>query len=189
MYFSCSSQAFLYWLLAFLFALRAGAADLRPKMAAKPDYAVFAGAFHVKEHLRLTIPKLQAAGYRTHTDTLSSVNNAAKSVPDDVEQIRRILIPLFDQGKEVVMMIHSYAGIPGSAAMKGLSKTERRAQGKRGGLIGVVYLCAFVAPEGKSLKDMIGGEFTPWQKPDVSQFHVEFSFDASLRDFPTLTAM
>lgn len=55
----------------------------------------------------------------------------------------------------------------GSCAVKGLGAVQRAKAGKAGGVIMLVYMAAFVVPKGKSLKDMLGGEFLPWMKFDV----------------------
>jgi len=132
----------------------------------KPTIVMFAGAFHQKEHLKLVLPLLKAKGYPIISETLSTVNNSAVTLTDDIAQMHGIFTPLFAEDKDVVLVIHSYAGMPGSAAIKGISKAERASKGLPGGLIGVVYESAFIPAEGVSLVDIIGG-FAAWQNPDV----------------------
>ncbi|KAL8754212.1 MAG: hypothetical protein Q9199_004500 [Rusavskia elegans] len=91
------------------------------------------------------------------------------NVQDDVAALAgEVLHPLIEkQGKDVVLYLHSYAGFPGSAAIKGLSKTERLAAGKRGGILGLVYQSAFIPKPGDTLLQMIGGTYAPWQDPNT----------------------
>jgi hypothetical protein len=49
--------------------------------------------------------------------------------------------------------MHSYGGIPGSAACKGLSKAERKKQSLKGGIVGLVYIASFALDQGVSLGD------------------------------------
>lgn len=55
----------------------------------------------------------------------------------------------------------------GSALCK-YDKTEREAQGKKGGIIAVGYMTAFLLPEGVSLADAVGHEVPPWWDLHVS---------------------
>lgn len=54
--------------------------------------------------------------------------------------------------------MHSYGGAPGSEAVAGLSKKERQARGKKGGVVRLVYLAAMALEEGFEL---LRGERTP----------------------------
>ena len=139
----------------------------------KPTIVMFAGAFHQKEHLKLVLPLIEAKGYPIISQTLSTVNNGTLTLTDDVAQMHGIFTPLFAKDKDVVLVIHSYAGMPGSAAIKGLSKAERASNGLLGGIIGVVYVTAFIPAEGVSLLDIIGG-FDTWQNPDVRILFLDF---------------
>jgi len=67
-----------------------------------------------------------------------------------------------ESGKDVILVMHSYGGIAGSDGLKGLSSLERQKLGKKGGVKALVYLCAFVLPEGISLHDAVGGKDPHW---------------------------
>ncbi|KAI9878590.1 MAG: hypothetical protein M1823_006940, partial [Watsoniomyces obsoletus] len=58
----------------------------------------------------------------------------APSMYDDAAVIAQEVEKLADQGKDVILMGHSYAGLPMSQSTKGLGKEERKAQGKPGGI-------------------------------------------------------
>ena len=49
---------------------------------------------------------------------------------------------------DVVLVMHSYGGCAGSAGVAGLSKAARTAAGKQGGIIGLIFMCGFIAHEG-----------------------------------------
>ncbi|RAK78249.1 alpha/beta hydrolase [Aspergillus fijiensis CBS 313.89] len=85
-----------------------------------------------------------------------------KGLRDDSKHLRQILTDLADQGKRILLVGHSYGGMVISAASTGLGLEERTQAGKSGGVIRLVYMAAFVAPRGRSLKDMINGELWPW---------------------------
>lgn len=60
---------------------------------------------------------------------------------------------LADQGKDVVVLMHSYGGVPGSAALEGLGKTARVEKGEKGGVARLVYVCSFALREGERMPD------------------------------------
>jgi hypothetical protein len=70
-----------------------------------------------------------------------------------------------DAGKDVILVMHSYGGVPGSAAAKDLSKEERAKESKPGGIVRLVYLAAFPIEEGVSLDDL-GGSLSSWCQVD-----------------------
>ncbi|KAL8910869.1 MAG: hypothetical protein Q9171_003868 [Xanthocarpia ochracea] len=58
--------------------------------------------------------------------------------------------------------MHSDSGGLRPVAAKGLSVDDRRAKGKKGGVIGLIYLSAFGAQEGQTLMGGSGGRLAPW---------------------------
>ena len=129
------------------------------------------GAFHVDAHLNILGGELQKAGFNTRTIGLATVNHPKLTIKDDVAlMLAALLNPLIvEQGKDVVLYLHSYAGFPGSAAIQGLSKQARMAKGQSGGIIGLIYQSAFIPLEGDTLLKMIGGSYAPWQDPQVNK--------------------
>ncbi|KAL8963663.1 MAG: hypothetical protein Q9193_000107 [Seirophora villosa] len=71
-------------------------------------------------------------------------------------------MPSINAGKEVVVIMHSYSGGPGAVAAKDLSIAARRAAGRPGGIIGLIFISAFLAEEGQSLVSGSGGVLAPW---------------------------
>ena len=84
----------------------------------------------------------------------------------DVAALLAAAEPLFEQGREIAIMGHSYGGIPACVATRGNSVAERAAQGKKGGFNHFVLLCAFALPQRwVSLKGMLPGqEWLDWQE-------------------------
>jgi hypothetical protein len=119
-----------------------------------PIILLINGSFHYPTVWRFVEPLLQDSGYQTATSNLPS-NGSEKADPDiwlkDVKLVAGQITALVNQGKDVVVVMHSYAGAPGSEACKGLSKSTRAKEGKKGGVISCVYLCAFMVPPGMTL--------------------------------------
>ncbi|KAL5589384.1 hypothetical protein FOVSG1_011251 [Fusarium oxysporum f. sp. vasinfectum] len=93
-----------------------------------------------------------------------------KTYLDDIAVIRAAMEQPLAAGKEIVLVCHSYGGIPGSAAAEGYQAHERREKGLPGGVKHIVYLAAFALPErGMSLLSAIGGAYAPFMnnKGDV----------------------
>jgi hypothetical protein len=125
----------------------------------RPNIVLIPGAWHTAKCYYLLIPILESAGYQVEALSLVSVGAEppVKSLDPDVQHIRSIIIPMIEQGKDVVVVMHSFGAVPGSSALKGLSKTDRAAQELSGGVVSLVYLCAWVIPEGKTVRDAGGG--------------------------------
>ena len=86
------------------------------------------------------------------------------TLEDDVTSLRRVLATLADEGKDIVVVAHSYGGIVASTASEGLVKHFRAESGKAGGIVKVVYLAAFALDKEQSLLSLLGGAYLPWMK-------------------------
>lgn len=82
-----------------------------------------------------------------------------KTLQDDINYLHESLKRLIDEGKYLIVIVHSYGGIVGSGAVAGLSKLEREKQSLPGGVSIIVYMTAFAIPRGMSLKGTMGGEY------------------------------
>jgi hypothetical protein len=137
----------------------------------KPTIVLIPGAWHSPSHYTTLHSHLQTAGYPTTSSRLPSVGSTdplAATTAQDASFIReQMLLPLLNQGKDILLVLHSYGGLPGSAAAKGLSKSERAKDGKKCGITGLVLIAALVAREGDSLQLMVGGKLHDWVETDV----------------------
>ncbi len=91
----------------------------------------------------------------------------APSMYDDAAVIAEEISKLAEQGKDVILCGHSYAGVPMSQVTKGLSKAERKRQGKPGGVIHLAYQACLVPPIGSSAADLLS-RFPDERRPAVS---------------------
>lgn len=128
----------------------------------KPAIVIVPGSFSPASFYRDVVDALQSHGYEALVETLQSSarsplrNEQAATMEEDAEFFHGIVEKLADQGKDVVIMTHSYGGVPGTECSKGLSKKERSAAGKSGGVTRFVYVTSVVPVPGKSLKDLMG---------------------------------
>lgn len=137
----------------------------------KPTIVLVPGAWHSPSHYSTLLTLIQRAGYPTASSRLPSVGSPTPltaTVEQDAHFIRdKMLLPLIDSGTDVLLVLHSYGGIPGAAAAKGLSKAEREKVGQEGGIVGLVLIVAIVVREGDSLEQMAGGKLHDWIDLDV----------------------
>lgn len=124
------------------------------------------GAWITKAFYEPFLQALTIAGYDVRYGGYPSLDPKDPSTTDcytDTEAITAVLRPLVeDEGKDVLLFMHSYAGMPGAAAATALAKSQRAQEGKVGGVIGLLFLGAFVVPEGLSCAGLQGGNLPPW---------------------------
>lgn len=63
---------------------------------------------------------------------------------------------LADEGKNIVLVPHSYGGVPTTESTKGLSRAERQAQGKPGGIVRLAYMTCLVPAMGMPAAAVLG---------------------------------
>lgn len=80
-----------------------------------------------------------------------------------------MILPLLAEGKEVVLLMHSFGGVYGGASVEGLSKAERSSVGEKGGVVALCYMAAAIVPSGMSTLERmgVGEELLPWVELDV----------------------
>ncbi len=129
-------------------------------MSSKPSIVLVPGAWHPPTAFSPLTKYLEANGYDVHPVALPSVGSSPPqpNFDADVSAISSKLTKLADAGKDIVVLSHSYGGIPGSSAIKGLLKSDR----KSGGVIHKIYCSSFALPVGASLMDTLNRTPLPW---------------------------
>ena len=120
--------------------------------SSKPTILLIPGAWHQGESWEPVTSLLRGQGYPVEPVTLPSAGGPPTStVQDDAEHIRKThLDDLIAQGRDVVIVMHSYSGVPGTECVKGLAKKDLAAQGNPGGVIALVYVTCYLLEGGKS---------------------------------------
>lgn len=135
----------------------------------QPTFVLVPGAWHRPGIYSRVMDTLGAHGYPTVGLPLPSAGAKPPntSFDEDVNGIRDSLTKLVDtEEKEVILVVHSYTGMPGAEAPKGLGKKERQGKGLKGGVVRLVYIMAFAMPEG--FQPTAGGAQMPeWMKLDL----------------------
>ncbi|KAK8008234.1 Prolyl aminopeptidase protein [Apiospora marii] len=118
----------------------------------KPFFVLLHGAWHTPKCFAPLIAALSNAGYadRVVAPALPSSNTTPLPADwdADVATIRTTVSKLAEDGHDVVVVMHSLAGLTGGASLEGLDKQFRVGQGLKGGVIRLVYIAAFLVTEG-----------------------------------------
>lgn len=140
----------------------------------KPTILLIHGAIHDTSIWDLVIPKFEALEYPVSAVHLPTSNPTSKdlSISDDVAAIHKLMLPLLDQGKEVVVVAHSYGSVPGLMSIEGNSVIEREEKGLTGGVKSVIFISSLLITEkGKSCAETHFDAANDW---------CEFDFEVSL---------
>lgn len=125
-------------------------------MAAKPTIVIVHGAWHRPLHFDPLTKALESHGYRVVRPALPSVAKAPQeTLPDNSEDIAlvrsTILHELDTAGHDVILVPHSYGGIPTSSALEGLGTKSRAATGKPTSVLAVAAIASFILPRGMTI--------------------------------------
>ncbi|KAL1987390.1 hypothetical protein VTN96DRAFT_4106 [Rasamsonia emersonii] len=123
-------------------------------MASLPTIVLVHGAWHTPQNYQSYIDALKAKGFTVHCPQLPSCSGASPSkasLPEDVACVRDVVTRLADAGERVLMLMHSYGGAVGTDAVEGLAFSERKAAGLPGGVVHLLYLCAYILPPGSTV--------------------------------------
>ncbi|KAJ0425357.1 alpha/beta-hydrolase [Aspergillus carlsbadensis] len=126
------------------------------------------GAWHSPTCYAKLLAPLESAGYTTTLIHLPTVNpnanpdTAPPSFAADVQAIRSAIIQAADAEQNILLVVHSYGGIPASEAVRDLDLASRAKRGLRGGVSHLFYCCSFLIPKGQSLVSALGGAELPW---------------------------
>lgn len=142
--------------------------------SSRPVFVLVPGASQSPACYGYLFHLLQSKGYGVYTGLLPSVGATSPiTVSDDAEYVRsRLLLPILDIEKhDVIVICHSYSGVPASAAARGLGKADRNREGKSTSVVGQIFIAAVATPggDGNDLVATFGGHLPPHIRVDVSQ--------------------
>lgn len=141
----------------------------------RPFFVLVPGAGQNPTHYGLLSHFLHLSGYPVFSALLPSIGATGKvTIQDDARYIRdNMVIPILDHAQhDVILVMHSYSSVPGSAAARGLSKSERLKQGKKTGIVGQICIAALLlmGGDGTDILGAFSGEYPPHIRPEVSNY-------------------
>ncbi|KAH6651628.1 Alpha/Beta hydrolase protein [Truncatella angustata] len=164
-------------------------------MSSPSDYAVVIchGSYHSPEPYRPLVDALKSNGFDAYcpqlpTADLSKLNVGDVNNPDfdreppaggypqgeeDTEAVLSVLEPLIqDKGKRVLIIGHSAGGwVATQAARPELQLETRKAEGQSGGIVGILYMGAFIIPVGESVTSFFQPKDGTFVTPPFMKFH------------------
>ena len=134
-----------------------------------PHIVLIPGGWHPPDYYDDLVAQLKSHGHECHALHLPSIGKVrTATVEDDRQYIQETTRKLADQGRDIVIVMHSYGGIPGTESVKRLAKKDRQAEGKQGGVTGLVYLSAFMLPEDTTPAQLNNPALGDWLVHEVS---------------------
>ncbi|XXG94905.1 hypothetical protein Hte_001164 [Hypoxylon texense] len=135
------------------------------------------GAWHMPLHYRYLIDGIRNKGYTVLAPSLITTGYddsiVGKTHLDAASQIREFLLPYVEQGRNVVVVGHSYGGLVATQAVVGLTLEERSAHGLAGGVTSLVYISALTKPENSRFEP---GEPYPFGWTDLKKWELGQDF-------------
>lgn len=142
-------------------------------MSQKPTIVFVPGAWFKATAYADFLKALQDAGFPVSASDYPSLDPPAEEAVKtdckaDTDHLReKVLVPLVNhEEKDVVVVMHSYGGMPGSGAAHGLSKSSREKAGKKGGVVGLIMISGFIVAQDVSCAGSMQGDTPPWVLKD-----------------------
>jgi len=145
--------------------------------SAKDDFTVLFvhGAWHTPLFYQPTIQELHLRGYSALAPYLPTCDKTALAKDPDLDMIadakvieREITRLVIHEGKEVLLVTHSYGGVPGvEAVAEEFGRNYRAAHGNSGGVVGILGVSAFLIMPDTTLEDLNEGKPAPFVNVDV----------------------
>lgn len=131
----------------------------------KPTFLIVGGGWHPSSSYDQLKTQLEALGFACVVPPLLTVGpqSAGRTWAADAALISETAYPIFSQGGEVVLVGHSYGGIPACVATEGQGVAERAARGFKGGYRAMIFMASFALPKrGLDLLSFFGGKWPEW---------------------------
>ena len=135
----------------------------------KPVYVFVGGVSHTPAFFEDVIRQMRTHGYESTAVAFPTCGDHTENRKqwEEVTAIKEVVLSYLDGRKlDVVLVLHSYGGWPGSRAVKGLDKETRQQTGQSTGIVEVVFLAAFLLPENAPMSQY--SHLPPWLTIQVS---------------------
>lgn len=135
---------------------------------AHPTILLVPGAFTGPSCYDLLLPYLKNAGHPVAVASLASCDPERPYDHTAETEGRQILdnslLPLLDDGKDVIVFAHSFGATCLTGAGQRLFKHQRKADGLPGGIFGLIYFSFAMCVDGQSQIEYLGGKWPPFCK-------------------------
>ncbi|KAF4468475.1 alpha beta hydrolase family domain-containing [Fusarium albosuccineum] len=131
-------------------------------MTASEALILIVGAWHTPQHYHKLVKQLEANGVRVICEQLPTNNNVVPpntKIEDDVRFIKNMVAKEAAVGTQLTVIGHSWGGIVSSAA---LAEFAVKPGSGEGGVVDIIFMCAFIPSEKDSLAGLFGGQLPPY---------------------------
>lgn len=122
-----------------------------------PTLVIIPGSFSPPALYDNLAQNLRSLGFETILEGLQSAIRKeplpSSGMYDDAAHFHTVISKLADQGKDIILVPHSYGGVVANESAKGLLKVDREKAGKTGGIIAIVNITTVTPAVGESTYD------------------------------------
>lgn len=143
-------------------------------MVPKPTLIFVPGSWHTAQTWDKVTTLLTPLGYKSISITLpSTTGNPSATFKDDIDAVQAAIKAETTQGRDVVIVEHSYGGQVGNSAVKGFTRPKDDVTGSSGFVIGIAMIATGFTATGISFIDGLGGKPPPfWHADEETGFIV-----------------
>lgn len=146
-------------------------------MSDKPTIILLPGAWHGSDAWEKVSRLLEVQHYNcVSVDLPSTGGSISTTFGEDVAAVRESILAEINQGRDVVLVAHSYGGAVGQSSIKGLTRLHKdlpsTADNQTGHVIGLIMVATGFIQTGISFIENVGGKPPPSWKADPSGFAV-----------------
>ena len=121
---------------------------------ANPTIVIVPGAMHCEAHYEPLTQDLENHGYKCVTASLpstQSIEAPPAGLADDTSAVRTAVLDELDKHKnDVVVLAHSYGGVPANNALEHLDTMSRSGNGHSTSVKGTAFMCSLPVPAGQT---------------------------------------
>lgn len=138
-------------------------------MSNKPTFVLIPGAWHSACTWDKVTTLLDRQAYRSISVTLPSATGDPRSTfLDDVQAVRNVIIPETSQGRNVIVVVHSYGGHVGESVLRVVPTTRNPGPDPTSGkVIGLAMMATGFNQSNVSFMDGLGGHPPPIWRADA----------------------
>jgi pimeloyl-ACP methyl ester carboxylesterase len=119
-----------------------------------PTIVIVHGAMHCREHYEPLMQNLESKGYKCVTVALpstQSIDTPPAGLADDTAAVRSVVLNELDKEKnDVIVLAHSYGGVPANNALYELDEKTRSSNGHTTSVKAIAFMCALPIPKGST---------------------------------------
>ena len=134
-----------------------------PPNPSKPTIILVPGAWHPPPSYSALSSRLSSLSYPISVLQNPSLNSSSQGLAEDISHVRSALQRLIEvEGNDVIVLAHSYGGLPAIVGVTGYGKGERSGNGEEGGVVGMLFMAASVLRSAVSQINAVGRKEWPY---------------------------